>query len=108
MPVYNTDSTKGLRNAIFDFIIIGGGTTGLVVANRLTERSDIRVLVLEAGTNRLGNPRTQIPALGPTTYADQDFDWDLPTLPQEQLHNRCLFGTKGRTSEGPLSSTRDW
>ncbi|PYI15987.1 putative aryl-alcohol dehydrogenase [Aspergillus violaceofuscus CBS 115571] len=100
MPVYNTDSTEGLRNAIFDFIIIGGGTAGLVAANRLTERSDIRVLVLEAGTNRLGDPRTQIPALGPTTYADQDFDWDLPTLPQEQLHNRCLFGTKGRTLGG--------
>ncbi|KAL4919247.1 hypothetical protein BDW62DRAFT_47161 [Aspergillus aurantiobrunneus] len=100
MAAIDTDSAAGLRDASFDFIIVGGGTSGLVVANRLSEDPSVRVLVLEAGTNRLNDPRIQIPGLAPATYEDPDFDWDFRSTPQEQLNGRQLLGTKGRTLGG--------
>ncbi|GFF38905.1 choline dehydrogenase [Aspergillus udagawae] len=100
MTVVDTDSAAGLDVAVFDFIIVGGGTSGLVVANRLTEDPNTSVLVLEAGTNRLTDPRILVPGLGPTTYGDPDFDWDFRSIPQEQLNGRQLLATKGRTLGG--------
>ncbi|KAL4965816.1 GMC family oxidoreductase [Aspergillus stella-maris] len=100
MAAIDTESTAELQESSFDFIIVGGGTSGLVVANRLSEDPNIRVLVLEAGTNRLNDPRIQVPGLAPATYEDPDFDWDFRSTPQEQLNGRQLLGTKGRTLGG--------
>jgi choline dehydrogenase-like flavoprotein len=46
-PIEDTDSK------VFDFVIIGGGTAGLVLANRLSDNPAVQVLVLEAGDERL-------------------------------------------------------
>ncbi|KAF7173986.1 hypothetical protein CNMCM5623_006253 [Aspergillus felis] len=96
----DTNSAAGLDATVFDFIIVGGGTSGLVVANRLTEDPNTRVLVLEAGTNRLTDPRILVPGLAPTVYEDPDFDWDFRSIPQEQLNGRQLLANKGRTLGG--------
>ncbi|KAJ5787103.1 CAZyme family AA3 [Penicillium paradoxum] len=100
MASFDTESSAGLEGSTYDFVIVGGGTSGLVVANRLTENPDIRVLVLEAGTNRLNDPRLLIPGLGPATFEDDDFDWNFRSIPQEQLNGRRFLGTKGRTLGG--------
>lgn len=82
MAGFNTESTLGLNDESFDFIVVGGGTAGLVVANRLTKDPNTRVLVLEAGTNRLSDPRITVPALSMSAFEDPDFDWNFRSTPQ--------------------------
>jgi choline dehydrogenase-like flavoprotein len=52
MASIDTSSLADLRQQ-YDYIVIGGGTSGLVVANRLTENPAVSVLFLEAGGNRV-------------------------------------------------------
>ena len=77
----DTSLTAGLAEE-YDFVIIGGGTAGLVVASRLTEDPDLRVLVIEAGQNRLKDPRVTIPGLALSTYSDPQYDWNFVSTPQ--------------------------
>lgn len=66
----------------YDYIIVGGGISGLVLANRLTEDPNIQVLVLEAGKNRNKDPKIMIPGLATTTYNDPEYDWSFRSVPQ--------------------------
>lgn len=50
------DDNESFVNKKYDFIIIGGGTSGLVLASRLTEKRKFNVLLLEAGTDQSDNP----------------------------------------------------
>jgi len=66
----------------FDYIIVGGGTSGLVVAHRLTEDADVRVLVIEAGAEKRNEPALQTPGLVAGAYADDRFIWPFRSTPQ--------------------------
>lgn len=81
MASIDTASTMNLETE-FDYIIVGGGTSGLVVASRLTEDENIRVLVLEAGANRLSDPQIVIQGLAAATYFNPTYDWCITTEPQ--------------------------
>lgn len=69
-------------NASFDYLVIGGGTAGLVVAARLSEDPNINVGVLEAGPARLNDPAILTPALFRTLLGNKDYDWFFSTVPQ--------------------------
>ncbi|KAF7872905.1 uncharacterized protein EAF02_008976 [Botrytis sinoallii] len=84
---------------IYDFIIVGGGTSGLVIATRLSENPEIQVLVLEAGGNHLENPQINIPALWPSLLGTE-LDWAFKTIPQSELGNRTIGLPGGRLLGG--------
>ncbi|KAI1741169.1 glucose-methanol-choline oxidoreductase-like protein [Xylaria scruposa] len=83
----------------FDFIIIGGGTAGLVLSNRLTEHDKVKVLVLEAGEDLTSDPRVTTPALFPTLIGS-DADWNTVTEAQSALRNRKINIPHGRILGG--------
>ncbi|OCT46640.1 hypothetical protein CLCR_01970 [Cladophialophora carrionii] len=79
----------------YDFIIAGGGTAGLVIANRLTECPNIRVLVLESGPVPDVVANTKTPG-GNQYLAGTAVDYNYYTVPQKNLNNRILPYHRGR------------
>ncbi|KAL9089693.1 MAG: hypothetical protein Q9159_002421 [Coniocarpon cinnabarinum] len=82
-----------------DYLIIGGGTAGLVIANRLTEDANISVTVLEAGNDATEDPRVNIPALW-TTLSGTEMDWKFASEPQPHITNRVISLPAGKMLGG--------
>ncbi|KAL8334434.1 hypothetical protein RB598_008941 [Gaeumannomyces tritici] len=83
----------------YDFIIAGGGTAGLVLANRLTESGKNRVLVLEAGPEPTVVSAYKAPG-GNQLLGGTAIDWSFYTTPQEHLDGRVLRYHRGRCLGG--------
>ena len=66
----------------FDYLVVGGGTAGLVVAARLSEDPNITVGVVEAGAAGLSDPSILTPAAFPTLVGRNNYDWRFETVPQ--------------------------
>ncbi|KAL7654183.1 hypothetical protein ACMYSQ_008848 [Aspergillus niger] len=94
----------GLKS--YDYIIVGAGIGGLVLASRLTEDANVRVLLIEAGANRMGDPRIETPGFLETLYGNPDFDWDYMSEPQVHVNNRQIAQPRGRVVGG--SSTMNF
>ncbi|KAJ6551738.1 aryl-alcohol oxidase-like protein [Mycena capillaripes] len=74
----------------YDFVIVGGGTSGNVVANRLTENPKFSVLVLEAGVSNEGVTDSIVPFLVGDFLAQPFYDWNYTTVPQRGLNDRNI------------------
>ncbi|KAF7937696.1 uncharacterized protein EAE97_007492 [Botrytis byssoidea] len=79
----------------FDIIIVGGGTAGCMLANRLSEEGRYRILLVESGEDLTSDPRTNIPSLGPLLMAT-DANWGFSTVPQANIGNRTNSASAGR------------
>lgn len=82
----------------FDYVIVGAGSAGCVLASRLTQDARVRVLLLEAGTAR--EPLfTRIPAAFSRLFKSRH-DWAFETEPERELEQRRLFIPRGKLLGG--------
>ena len=86
----------------YDYIIIGAGSAGCVLANRLSEDPRNEVLLIEAG-NADKNPFIHIPGACGKLHRSKE-DWGFETEPQEHVLNRKIYLPRGKTLGG-CSST---
>ena len=83
----------------FDYIVVGAGSAGCVLANRLSENSSHRVLILEAG-KKDSNWLIHIP-MGVAKIWNQDrFNWSYYSDPEPHMENRKLYHPRGKVLGG--------
>ncbi|KAJ7860375.1 GMC oxidoreductase [Mycena olivaceomarginata] len=82
----------------FDYVVVGGGTAGLVVAARLVEDPTIRVCVLEAGEDITNNANAKIPGFGMKNIGQPEIDWGFLGTPQPNAKDRPLGKSLGGSS----------
>lgn len=86
---------------MFDYIVIGAGSAGCVLASRLTERPDANVLLIEAGVADRKR-EIHIPAAFSKLF-QSEVDWNFSTEPQEHLNGRSLYWPRGKMLGGSSS-----
>ena len=88
---------------IFDYVIVGGGSAGCVLANRLSEDRDVTVCLLEAGPPDR-HPMIHMPIGILWMMRSKVLNWNFYTQPEAQMGGRRMFWPRGRTLGGSSSS----
>ncbi len=86
----------------FDYIVVGAGSAGCVLANRLSANKDCKVLLIEAGTTDW-HPLIHMPAGIAKLVNIKSLNWNYNTEPEPHLNNRKLYWPRGKVLGGSSS-----
>ena len=89
-------------NTDYDYIIVGAGSSGCVLANRLSADPSVSVCLIEAGGHD-NSQRIQTPAGTITLYKSKTYSWNFFSTPQKNLNGRRLHTPRGKTLGGSSS-----
>ena len=88
----------------FDYVIVGGGSAGCVLANRLSEDPSTRVLVLEAGRSDYPwDVYIHMPAALSFPIGNRLYDWKYESEPEPHMHDRRVYHARGKVLGGSSS-----
>jgi len=79
----------------FDYVVVGAGTSGLVIANRLSQNPHVTVAVIDPGPDERDNPAVRNPAIWPVLL-QTPVNWAYQTVPQANASNRVIEFDAGR------------
>lgn len=86
----------------YDYIVVGAGSAGCVLASELSKDHNTKVLVVEAG-RRDWSPMIHMPAGIQSLIEGTKHNWAFKTVPQKHLHNRRMFIPQGKAIGGTSS-----
>ena len=98
----NDNTSHGRHEPDTDYLIIGAGSAGCVLANRLSENPRNHVTLLEAGGSDK-NPWIKVPIGYGKTFFDQRVNWKYHTEADPALMNRSLYWPRGKVLGGSSS-----
>jgi choline dehydrogenase len=88
----------------WDYVIVGGGSAGCALANRLSADPSTSVLVLEAGRSDFRiDPFIHMPAALPFPIGSRFYDWKYETEPEPEMHGRRIYHARGKVLGGSSS-----
>ena len=85
-----------MAGSSYDYVIIGGGSAGSVLAARLTEDPDVKVLLLEAGGKNTSILVRMPAGVGTLIKQKSDFNWGFWSEPEPHIDGRKLWHPRGR------------
>src|SRR5262245_18585348 len=92
------------RRDRYDFVIVGGGSAGAALANRLSSDPANSFLVLEAGRpDFIWDPFIHMPAALPYPIGNRLYDWKYESEPEPYMHDRRIYHARGKVLGGSSS-----
>src|SRR3954468_25040769 len=93
-----------MTDSRYDYVIVGGGSAGCALANRLSADPSTTVLVLEAGRSDLRlDPFIHMPAALPYPIGNRLYDWKYESEPEPYMDGRRIYHARGKLLGGSSS-----